>query len=48
MSRSQFYEYKRAAFYERGLEGLFDRSRIPNSCPHETSPELRKRSCLYQ
>lgn len=40
VSRSQFYEYKRA-FQEYGLEGLVDRPPIPKSCPHETAPELR-------
>jgi transposase InsO family protein len=40
VSRSQFYEYKRA-FQEQGFEGLIDRPPIPKSCPHETPPELR-------
>ncbi len=40
VSRSQFYEYKRA-FQERGFEGLVDRPPIPKSSPHETAPEVR-------
>jgi len=41
VSRSQFYEYKRA-FQEHGFEGLKDLPPIPKSCPHETSPEVRE------
>ena len=40
MSRSQFYEYKRA-FQERGFEGLLDRPSIPKTFPAETSEEIR-------
>jgi transposase InsO family protein len=42
VSRSQFYEYKRA-FQERGLEGLIDRPPIPKSFPHETLPEVKEK-----
>lgn len=42
VSRSQFYEYKRA-FQERGLEGLMDRPPIPKSFPNETPPEIREK-----
>lgn len=42
VSRSQFYEYKRA-FQERGFEGLMDRPPIPKSFPHETVPEVREK-----
>lgn len=42
ISRSQFYEYKRA-FQERGFEGLTDRPPIPKSCPHETSGETKEK-----
>jgi len=42
VSRSQFYEYKRA-FQELGIEGLVDRPPIPKSCPHETPVEVRER-----
>jgi transposase InsO family protein len=42
VSRSQFYEYKRA-FQERGLEGLLDRPPIPKTFPTETSEEVRGR-----
>ncbi len=41
VSRSQFYEYKRA-FQEYGLEGLVDRPPIPGPHPHELSEETRK------
>ena len=40
ISRSQFYEYKRA-FQERGFDGLVDRPPIPKSFPSETPPEFR-------
>lgn len=42
VSRSQFYEYKRA-FQERGFEGLLDRPPIPKSFPNETAPETREK-----
>lgn len=42
ISRSQFYEYKRA-FQERGLDGLMDQPPIPKSFPHETPLESRER-----
>jgi hypothetical protein len=42
VSRSQFYEYKRA-FQERGLDGLVDRPPIPKSFPNETLPEVREK-----
>ena len=42
VSRSQFYEYKRA-FQERGLDGLIDRLPIPKSFPNETPPEIREK-----
>ena len=42
VSRSQFYEYKRA-FQERGFDGLIDRLPIPKSCPHETQPEIKEK-----
>ena len=42
ISRSQFYEYKRA-FQERGLDGLLDRPPIPKSFPLETSREVREK-----
>lgn len=42
ISRSQFYEYKRA-FQERGLDGLLDRPPIPKSFPNETLPEVKER-----
>jgi hypothetical protein len=38
VSRSQFYEYKRA-FQEQGLQGLVDRPPIPKSFPNETPSE---------
>lgn len=40
ISRSQFYEYKRA-FQEGGFEGLVDRHPIPKSFPNETPPEVK-------
>lgn len=42
ISRSQFYEYKRA-FQERGFEGLIDRPPIPKSFPNETPDEFREK-----
>lgn len=42
VSRSQFYEYKRA-FQERGYDGLLDQLPIPKSCPHETPGEVKER-----
>ena len=40
VSRSQFYEYKRA-FQERGFEGLMDRPPIPETFPNETPTEVK-------
>lgn len=42
ISRSQFYEYKRA-FQERGLDGLKDQLPIPKSFPNETPSEVKER-----
>lgn len=42
VSRSQFYEYKRA-FQERGYDGLMDQPPIPKSCPHETPGETKEK-----
>lgn len=42
VSRSQFYEYKRA-FQERGFDGLVDRPPIPKSFPNETPPDIREK-----
>lgn len=42
VSRSQFYEYKRA-FQEHGFEGLKDLPPIPKSCPHETPAEVKEK-----
>ena len=42
VSRSQFYEYKRA-FQERGLDGLMDRPPIPKSFPNETPADVREK-----
>ena len=42
VSRSQFYEYKRA-FQERGFEGLIDQPPIPKSFPNETPPEVKEK-----
>jgi len=42
VSRSQFYEYKRA-FQERGFEGLKDLPPIPKSFPNETPAEVREK-----
>ena len=41
VSRSQFYEYKRA-FQEHGFDGLIDKPPIPGPHPAELSPEVRK------
>lgn len=41
VSRSQFYEYKRA-FQEHGFDGLIDRPPIPKSFPTETPSEVRQ------
>src|SRR3990172_9079975 len=41
VSRSQFYEYKRA-FQEEGFSGLMDRPPIPRSFPNETPAEVRE------
>lgn len=42
VSRSQFYEYKRA-FQEEGFSGLMDRPPIPRSFPNETPAEVKER-----
>ena len=42
VSRSQFYEYKRA-FQERGFEGLIDKAPIPKTFPNETPPEVKEK-----
>ena len=42
ISRSQFYEYKRA-FQEGGLKGLLDRPPIAKSFPNETPAEIREK-----
>lgn len=42
VSRSQFYEYKRA-FQEYGFEGLKDRLPIPKTFPQETPPDIREK-----
>jgi transposase len=42
VSRSQFYEYKRA-FQEKGFEGLKDLPPIPKSFPNETPVEVKKK-----
>ena len=42
VSRSQFYEYKRA-FQERGFEGLIDQPPIPKTLPHETPSEVKEK-----
>ncbi len=44
ISRSQFYEYKRA-FQERGLDGLKDQLPIPKSFPNENA--LRGKRAYY-
>ncbi len=43
VSRSQFYEYKRA-FQEKGLDGLVDRPPVPKSFPGETLPEVKDKA----
>jgi len=42
VSRSQFYEYKRA-FQEFGMAGLIDRPPIPGSHPNELSEETKQK-----
>lgn len=42
ISRSQFYEYKRA-FQERGFDGLMDRPPIPKSFPNETPVDVKEK-----
>jgi len=42
VSRSQFYEYKRA-FQERGIDGLVDMPPIPKTFPNETPPEVKEK-----
>lgn len=42
VSRSQFYEYKRA-FQEEGFSGLMDRPPIPRSFPNETPAEVKEK-----
>jgi len=42
ISRSQFYEYKRA-FQERGFDGLMDRPPIPKSFPNETPADVKEK-----
>lgn len=42
VSRSQFYEYKRA-FQERGFDGLMDRPPIPKNFPHETPADVKEK-----
>ena len=42
VSRSQFYEYKRA-FQEHGLKGLVDRPPIPGPHPNEIDDEVRRK-----
>jgi transposase InsO family protein len=42
VSRSQFYEYKRA-FQERGFDGLMDRPPIPKSFPNETPADVKEK-----
>lgn len=42
VSRSQFYEYKRA-FQEQGFQGLLDRPPIPKSFPNETPKEVKEK-----
>ena len=42
VSRSQFYEYKRA-FQLHGLDGLIDKPPIPASHPNELSDEVKQR-----
>jgi transposase InsO family protein len=42
VSRSQFYEYKRA-FQEEGFSGLMDRPPIPRTFPNETPAEIKEK-----
>jgi transposase InsO family protein len=42
ISRSQFYEYKRA-FQERGFDGLMDRPPIPKNFPNETPADVKEK-----
>lgn len=42
VSRSQFYEYKRA-FQEFGFDGLMDRPPIPKSFPNETPADVKEK-----
>ena len=42
VSRSQFYEYKRA-FQEQGLQGLVDRPPVPKSFPSETPSDVKEK-----
>jgi len=42
VSRSQFYEYKRA-FQERGFDGLIDRPPIPKTFANETPPKVKEK-----
>ncbi len=42
VSRSQFYEYKRA-FQERGFDGLMDRPPIPKSFQNETPGDVKEK-----
>ena len=42
VSRSQFYEYKRA-FQEQGFEGLQDLPPIPKSFPNETPADIKEK-----
>ena len=42
ISRSQFYEYKRA-FQERGFDGLMDRPPIPKTFCNETPAEVKEK-----
>ena len=42
VSRSQFYEYKRA-FQQHGLEGLIDKPPIPGSHPNELTDETKQK-----
>jgi len=42
VSRSQFYEYKRA-FQERGFDRLMDTPPVPKSFPNEIPPEIKEK-----
>ncbi len=42
VSRSQFYEYKRA-FQVHGFDGLIDKPPIPGAMPHELSAETKRK-----